>query len=195
VSDAVPTPDERAPGIGAELDALDQAVYAAIAGSSTPSADTALRRLSQAANRSVIWLAIAGGMAVVGGPRGRRAALHGVASIGVASAVVNLGAKRLFPRRRPDRPTHGVPVVRHVSMPESTSFPSGHSASAFAFAEGVAVTAPAVGSALRLLAAAVAYSRVHTGVHYPGDVLVGSLIGMASGEFAPRVVDRIIPPR
>jgi membrane-associated phospholipid phosphatase len=41
---------------------------------------------------------------------------------------------------------------------------------------------PVFGALLRGLAAAVAYSRVHTGVHYPGDVIVGSLIGATIGE-------------
>ena len=40
-------------------------------------------------------------------------------------------------RRRPDRRTHHVPVTRQVRMPRTTSFPSGHAASAFAFATGV----------------------------------------------------------
>ena len=42
------------------------------------------------------------------------------------------------------------------------------------------------------MSAAVAYSRVHTGVHYPGDVVVGALIGMTVGEIAPRVVDLFV---
>jgi undecaprenyl-diphosphatase len=62
-------------------------------------------------------------------------------------------------------------------MPSSTSFPSGHSATAFAFATGVGhVLAPAA-IPLHGLAALVAYSRVHTGVHYPADVVAGALIG------------------
>ena len=54
---------------------------------------------------------------------------------------------------------------------------SGHSASAFAFAEGVGQVMPAAALPLRFLATMVAYSRVHTGVHYPGDVVVGSVVG------------------
>ena len=45
---------------------------------------------------------------------------------------------------------------------------------------------PALAAPLRALAAAVAYSRVHTGVHYPGDVVVGSLVGTTIGEVAGR---------
>lgn len=78
-------------------------------------------------------------------------------------------------------------------MPESTSFPSGHSASAFAFAEGVSATLPVLGIPLRLAAATVAYSRVHTGVHYPGDVIVGSLIGMTAGQLVAAAGQRLAP--
>ena len=53
-------------------------------------------------------------------------------------------------------------------MPESTSFPSGHAASAFAFAYAIGHHLPALAVPLRLLAAGVAYSRVHIGVRYPG---------------------------
>lgn len=160
---------------------IDLAVYRAIASTPSPSLDEPMRRLSNAANRSVIWLAIAGGLFVLGGRAGRRAAVAGVASIGVASATVNLGMKSLYPRERPDRFGAGVIEDRHVEMPASTSFPSGHSASGFAFATAVGREIPALAFPLRLLAGAVAYSRVHTGVHYPGDTVAGSLVGGATG--------------
>jgi undecaprenyl-diphosphatase len=105
----------------------------------------------------------------------------GVAAIGVASAGANLVGKGLTRRRRPDRDAHRVAPARHVPMPTSSSFPSGHSASAAAFAVAVGARVPAAAVPLGLLAAAVGYSRVHTGVHYPGDVLAGFALGAASG--------------
>ncbi len=89
-------------------------------------------------------------------------------------------------RPRPERGAVRIVEARHVHMPTSTSFPSGHSASGFAFAAGVAEALPALGVPLRGLATVVAYSRVHSGVHYPGDVIVGSLVGMAVGEGTAR---------
>jgi undecaprenyl-diphosphatase len=80
--------------------------------------------------------------------------------------------------------------TRHVRMPSSTSFPSGHSAAAFAFATGVGHVLPAVAIPLRGLAALVAYSRVHTGVHYPGDVVAGALIGTALAQLTTHGFDR-----
>ena len=169
-----------------ELAEVDRAIYRAIAETPTPTLDAPLRRLSGLANDSGLWLAIAAGLFLVGGDRGRRAAVTGVAAIGVNSAVVNLPMKFASGRKRPDREDAGVPSQRWVSMPTSTSFPSGHSASAFAFAAAVGAEMPALAVPLRALASAVAYSRVHTGVHYPGDVVVGAMVGTTIGEVTGR---------
>jgi membrane-associated phospholipid phosphatase len=173
-----------------ELGVVDRAVYAAVASASTPVLDIPVRRLSNAANNSRLWLGIAAGLAIAGGPRGRRAALTGTVAIGVTSALVNLGVKSLYARQRPDRAGAGVPDQRQVPMPSSSSFPSGHSAAGFAFASAVGRELPWLGSGLRFAAAAVAYSRVHTGVHYPGDTVVGSLIGAGTGQAVAGVMDR-----
>ena len=173
-----------------ELKRLDQAVYAAVAVSPTPSLDSALRRLSHAANHSRISLALAAGLAVFGGAAGRRAAVRGVASIALTSATMNVAVKPWAKRVRPDRDSARVPIARHVRMPTSHSFPSGHSAAAFAFAEGVGRNLPWTAPPLAVLAFLVAYSRVHTGVHYPGDVIAGSLCGVTLAEVANRAIDR-----
>ena len=60
-------------------------------------------------------------IAVLGGRRGRRAALEGVLAIGVTSATVNLGMKPLAQRRRPDRAGAGTVGARQIAMPESAS--------------------------------------------------------------------------
>ncbi len=165
-----------------ELAQVDLAVYRAIAGTPTPTLDGPLRRLSGLANHSKLWIGAAAALFALGGPTGRRAAATGLIAVGINSAVVNLPMKLASRRDRPDRDAAGVPEGRHVPMPTSTSFPSGHSASAFAFAGAVGGSMPVVGAPLRGLAAAVAYSRVHTGVHYPGDVIIGSVIGATIGE-------------
>lgn len=168
-------------GIRTGLADLDRSLYAAVAGLSTPALDTAMRRLSHFANHSKPWFVVAGTTALVGGPAGRRAAVTGVAAIGVASLVVNQPMKLLGRRRRPERELHGVPETRWVPMPSSTSFPSGHSASAAAFAVAMGTELPALRWPLGAAAATVAFSRVYTGVHYPGDVLVGAGTGALLG--------------
>lgn len=188
-----PAPDftDRSPARRWLADArrVDQAVYGAIAATPTPALDVGMRRLSRSANKSKLWISAAAVLAVAGGPPGRRAALHGLASVAIASAVVNQGVKRLGSRRRPDREGALVPLARHVPMPTSLSFPSGHSASAFAFAAGVGSQLPVVAVPLHGLAGVVAYSRVHTGVHYPGDVVVGSLLGTVLAQLTTRATE------
>jgi diacylglycerol kinase family enzyme/membrane-associated phospholipid phosphatase len=157
------------------LEKLDRKLVRALARMPGGSHDDFFRRLSAAANQGKLWFAIAGVMAVFPG-KTRRAALHGVLAQGVASAVTNMVFKTLLPRSRP-LPEH-LPVFRFVHpQPTSSSMPSGHSASAAAFALGVGLVRPAVGTALAPVAAGVAYSRVHTGAHWPSDVFFGSAIG------------------
>jgi undecaprenyl-diphosphatase len=186
---------ERAAAGLRELDAVDRAVFAAVATTPTPSLDAPLRRLSDAANNSVLWFVIAAGLGSLGGPAGRRAAVRGTVAIAVTSPLVNLAAKSAWSRRRPDRADAGVPEGRNVRMPGSASFPSGHAAAGFAFATAIGRDEPWLGMALRFLAAAVAYSRVHTGVHYPGDVVIGALVGAGTGQAVGGTVDRLATAR
>ena len=173
-----------------ELGAVDRAVYQAVAVTPTPLLDDAFRRLSTVANYSRLWLGMAAAIATLGGRRGRRVAFEGVLAISATSASVNLGVKPLAHRRRPDRPDPAPFEARLVPMPESTSFPSGHAASAFAFAYTVGRHYPALAVPIRLLASGVAYSRVHTGVHYPGDVVLGSVLGAGTSAMVAGARDR-----
>jgi undecaprenyl-diphosphatase len=152
--------------------------------------DVLLRRVSLAANYSRLWLGCSVLLTAFGGERGRRATENGLVSVALTSAVVNLMLKPLGNRRRPDRDTQDVPVARHVEMPSSTSWPSGHSASAFAFATGVGAAWPAVGIPISVVASVVAYSRVHTGVHYPSDTIAGTVSGVALAPVAVTALER-----
>ena len=127
----------------------------------------------------MLWFGIAGVIAMLGGRAGRRAALRGIVSIAITSTLVNLPLKYLARRERPASRRNDRPLP--VSMPGSFSFPSGHSASAFAFATGVGIEQPWLLLPILPLAAGVAYSRVHLRVHYPSDVLVGAAIGTGMG--------------
>jgi undecaprenyl-diphosphatase len=173
-----------------EAKAVDSAVYAAVAASETPSLDVAMHGLSRAADQSKLWFATAAALALLGGPSGRLAARKGLVSLGIASGFANLVAKPLTARRRPARREAEELASRHVQMPRSSSFPSGHAASAFAFATGAADAQPVLSAPLRVLATLVGYSRVHTGVHYPADVLAGAFIGVSAAELTSRLLDR-----
>lgn len=170
-----------------ELAALDRAVYDAVQATPSPSLDRGVARISRAADHSAIWLFVAAVMAVTG-ERPRRAALVGLAAVGASSALVNAGIKPLVRRDRPS----GLQTVRThvVRMPTSASYPSGHAASAFAFSSAVGSGMPGLDAVLRVAATTVAYSRVHTGVHYPGDVAIGALLGTVVAQLTTRAMDR-----
>lgn len=171
------------------LDAIDLALYKKAAAMHSPRLDRVLPPLTRAADHGVLWTGVGVALALSGAGR-RRAALRGLLSLALASGATNVPAKLLANRARPDlRP---VPVPRRLlRQPMTSSFPSGHSASAAAFATGVALEQPLLALPVALVAAGVSYGRVHTGVHYPADVAAG--LGM--GVVAALAVRRTWPVR
>lgn len=168
-----------------QLHRLDVWAYAEIARLHTPFWDRELRHLSRSADHGRLWMGVAAALALSGR---REAAADGMIALAIASAVTNGVLKPIGGRRRPDRDAHDVPAARHVRMPHSTSFPSGHSASAIAFSAAAARDLPAgLGLPVRGLGLLVSFTRVHVGVHYPGDVLAGAGAGWGAARAAPHV--------
>ncbi|MFK4146553.1 bifunctional phosphatase PAP2/diacylglycerol kinase family protein [Streptomyces sp. NPDC004065] len=184
-----PDVDLTAPKTGAHsvlrrLLAVDSRLFEFAAERHWPGAGPVLPRLSRSANHGVLWFATAAAVAASRTPRARRAAVRGLASLSLASLTINTLGKRSVRRSRPV--LDPVPVMRRLKrQPITTSFPSGHAASAAAFATGVALESPAWGAAVAPVAVSVALSRVYTGVHFPSDVLAGAALG-AGAAFAVR---------
>ncbi|EFL15177.1 phosphatase PAP2 family protein, partial [Streptomyces sp. C] len=159
------------------LAAWDRRLFDLVAQRHWPGAERVLPALGRAANHGVLWGATAAAITVVGSPRARKGALTAAASLALASATINTVGK--WSVRRPRPLLEGVPVARLPAVPPwTTSFPSGHSASAAAFTAGLALESPGWGAAVAPVAASVAFSRVYTGVHYPSDVLAGAALGV-----------------
>ena len=178
------------------LGTLDRELFDAIAETDTPLLDTVMPPLTRAADHSKLWLAIAAGLLASRRPSAQRGAARGVVTLGVTSLLTNQVAKRI--RQRPRPGYDAVPVVRRVRRrPTSNSLPSGHAASAAAFAIGVGMENPPLGLGLAVLAGLVGLSRVATGVHFPGDVIAGFGIGagvaVLGGRLVPPVVEATLP--
>lgn len=148
--------------------------------------DRVLYTLSQAANHSLLWHGINVVDGIVGGPVHRRRALRRSIILGADQALVNGPVKWLFRRRRPDEPGHHPHELR---KPVTSSFPSGHASAAVCAATLLSrdLGAPPVWWGL---AAAVAWSRVHVGVHHATDVMGG----VAAGVVLTRLAARAWPP-
>jgi undecaprenyl-diphosphatase len=163
----------------ADLDAFYWATHR-----ETPRLDRAMERLTSSADHGLLWYGVSAALAATG-HRGRRAAVRGLLGLTLASSVANVPAKFAVRRRRP--PLTKVPLSRQLRrQPTTLSFPSGHSASAAGFAVGASLEWPVVALPAGALAAGVAWGRVHTGVHYPGDVLGGVLLGAAASLLLTR---------
>lgn len=92
---------------------------------------------------------------------------------------VQKALKHGFRRLRPCLVVPGVTNL--VSFPDAFSFPSGHTAGAFLAAVQISALYPGIAAPLFAIAGLVGFSRVYNGVHYPGDVAVGALLGAGSG--------------
>lgn len=145
--------------------------------------------LTRAADSSKLWLALAGAMACVGGTTGRRMAARGTAAIVASSALANAPLKRLAHRPRP-RGLRAVGIRRAGRRPKTSSFPSGHAASGFAFATAAGLERRLLLVPLEGLAFAVAWSRVQSGQHYPSDVAAGAVVGLSIGLIVHNVSSR-----
>ena len=78
-----------------------------------------------------------------------------------------------------DRPPLVYPEPKAlVAVPDTGAFPSGHASSAFACATVLAWASPRLRVPALVLAAAIAWSRVYVGVHWPLDVLGGAVLGV-----------------
>lgn len=160
-------------------------------GHAHPLVDRGYARLSHSADRGRLWFTLAGLFALVGH---HRAGLRGIASLTVASIIANLIGKEVFGGDRPL--LKDVPVGRHLKKtPTSGSFPSGHSASAAAFATGVALESPRIGMSIAPLAFGVAYSRMHVGAHWFSDVVGGVSLGAGVAALGKVLVpaEHIVP--
>lgn len=179
------------PGV---LAGWDRRLFDVVARRHWPGADRVLPALGRAANHGVLWSGAAAALAVFGSAGARKAAVRGIASLALASATINTVGK--WSVRRPRPLLEGVPAVRQLAtQPRTTSFPSGHSASAFAFTAGLALESPGWGAALAPAAASVAFSRVYTGVHYPSDVLAGAALGVAAAFVVRRLARDVLEAR
>lgn len=127
------------------------------------------------------WVAGGIALAVLGGPKGRRAGMATAVASLAATYVVQWRVKPLFRRVRPfvNREARVVGI-----RPPDHSFPSGHTASSFAAATALSFFYPKAAPLAYTLATGVGMSRVHLGVHFPSDAAVGGAIGIGIGTLS-----------
>ncbi|HTQ80140.1 MAG TPA: phosphatase PAP2 family protein [Thermoanaerobaculia bacterium] len=141
------------------------------------------------------WVAIGLLLLSSGGRGPRYAALLGVGA-GLAVAISHF-LKRLCCRPRPTAELAGIPgtagIAALIEIPDAFSFPSGHTAAAFAIAAALAGEGNGLGAVTLSLAAGIGLSRVYLAAHYPLDVAAGVGIGALCGLTARLLVGLVLP--
>ncbi|MDP9396139.1 MAG: phosphatase PAP2 family protein [Actinomycetota bacterium] len=127
------------------------------------------------------WLLI--GMVGAATSRSRRRHWGSATAAVVAAHGAAAVLKRIVRRRRPAR----LPLVLSVSTPSAHSFPSSHASSSAAAATAFAGLVPP--TVRYPLAVSVAWSRLALGVHHPGDVAAGAVLGVVTSRLVRRVLD------
>jgi membrane-associated phospholipid phosphatase len=151
--------------------------------------DRFLTRLSWVMTSGTGWLLFLLLATLVDRKRGWKATRAVAPALWLATATVEHPIKKWFRRRRPFLSLIEAIIVGR--KPGSYSFPSGHSAAAFAGALLLAREYPARARGFFGLASLVAFSRIYLGVHYPGDVLSGSLLGMVLAKIYSRLFRKV----
>jgi undecaprenyl-diphosphatase len=164
---------------------VDRRLYAIIHGlPHSPAGDRYLTLVSDL-GEGLGWVGAGLALAWLGGSKGRRAGLAtSIAALGTTYLVQRV-IKPVFKRQRPHI---GREVLVVGIRTTDASFPSGHTAASFAAATAIAAFYPKASPLAFGLAAGVGVSRIHLGHHFPSDVAVGSLIGVASGTLIAALV-------
>ncbi len=172
------------PGVASPLLQLDSHLLTWITGHRIGLLDGPMWLISVVGRGGMVWLAIGAALAIAKRlpPRGL---LQLVLAILMASVLADQILKPLINRERPFAHLTELRVIG--GHPESSSFPSGHSANAFAGATTLSVLVPGAQAVWWPLAVVIAFSRVYLGVHHPLDVVGGAIVGLASAAIALRM--------
>jgi undecaprenyl-diphosphatase len=155
---------------------LDRALFRAVFRLKWPVLTAVMRAFTIVGTAGFIWGVLAAGAFLLTGLRPSHLLVPWVAV--ALSWTLAEGAKYLFNRARPF--IDDTEVAPLIKTPSSSSFPSGHSATAAAGALTLSAVYPSFAPALVLAGFLVALSRIYLGVHYPFDVLAGVLIGIVT---------------
>lgn len=136
--------------------------------------------VSNAGENGLIWFVVAL-LLYLSGPKTRRTSFLMLLALFVSFLLGEEILKHIFQRPRPFLSLEGVNLL--ITSPGSFSFPSGHTANAFASSLVIARKIPRLAWPVLLLAVIMAFSRVYVGVHYPLDILGGALLGALCAKF------------
>ncbi|SFB33641.1 undecaprenyl-diphosphatase [Acetitomaculum ruminis DSM 5522] len=170
---------------------LEFAILDALQTIHTPLLDSIMIFITKLGNGGMIMIAFTILLLII--PKTRKTGMVLLAALVLEALVTNLCLKPLVARIRPYEIKEGIKLL--ISAPVDYSFPSGHTAAGFALVSALFFEKKKIWIPVFLLAFIIAFSRLYLYVHYPSDVLCGAIIGIISGFFAKKIVEKIIKRR
>lgn len=150
----------------------------------TPLLDKIVVAVTSLGNSGIFWILLTIAMLIF--CKEKKAAWTSALALIFSLLVCNILLKNLVARDRPCWIDPSVELL--VKMPKDFSFPSGHSSASFASAVCVFLYYRKQGIAALILAACIALTRLYLFVHFPTDVLIGTLLGIAEALAAYVIV-------
>lgn len=128
--------------------------------------------ISKLGNGGIIWLGLSGLLCVI--PKYRKFGVTILTALVLDALLCNVMLKPLVGRMRPFTVNVGVELL--INAPTDFSFPSGHTAASFSVAFALLFSKNKLWIPSMILASLIAFSRLYLYVHYPSDVLAGSVV-------------------
>jgi undecaprenyl-diphosphatase len=163
---------------------MDAAIFMQVYQWRSPILDQIMPVITHLGSGGALWLIWALLLYLFGSMQNKKIAILTVVALIVSFLFAQELIKELVDRNRPYLTLEGIRTLVHPL--NSTSFPSGHTATSFACAM-VLARAGRVKILPIMLAVLIGFSRIYVGVHYPTDVMVGALIGIICGEVTCRL--------
>ncbi len=152
--------------------------------------DLIMPAISTAGQGGLLWIALGLVLIIFGKADTGRTALLMLTALLIGFVAGDEVIKQIIQRPRPFEEIAAANLL--VAPPGSFSFPSGHATAAFACALVLARKIPPLTWPVLILAGTMAFSRVYVGVHYPLDVLAGSVLGIACAVLVLKLENVII---
>ncbi len=138
-------------------------------------------------NSGMIWIAVA--LLMLCSKKYRKTGI--ILAIGLIGSLVfgNIILKPLFHRLRPFQVKEGIDLI--ISAPHDYSFPSGHTLASVISATILLLRERKIGICALVLAILIAFSRLYLYVHFPTDVLGGTIIGIIIGFASVKIAEKM----
>lgn len=152
----------------------------------TPLLTSILKVITHLGDHGLFWLVLGGVLFFL---HKRKEALSVFLSLGTMQIVNNVLIKNLVKRARP---FELYSFILLITEPTGFSFPSGHTASAFACATAIFIENKKWGVIAYIFATIMGFSRLYFAVHFPSDVLAGVVVGVLCGIIGSKISQKIL---